>query len=129
MNETPSAKAVLAGKVISGLAGLALLLSAGAKLSQQKGVIDAFTVQFGYPAGTILPIGVVELICVILYAVPRTSILGAILMTGYLGGAVATHVRVGDVWVAPFAIGVLAWFGLFLRDARIRALIPMRSEV
>ncbi len=129
MNVTPLAKAVLTGKLVSGLVGLVLLFSAGAKLSQQKGVIDAFTGQFGYPAGAILPIGVVDLTCLILYCIPRTSVLGAILITGYLGGAVATHVRVSDVWVAPFAIGVLAWFGLFLRDPRIRALIPMRSEV
>ena len=129
MNQTPSAKAVLAGKLVSGLVGLVLLFSAGAKLSQQKGVIEAFTGQFGYPAGTILPIGVVEITCVILYFIPRTSVLGAILTTGYLGGAVATHVRVSDVWVVPFVIGVLAWLGLFLRDARIRALIPLRSEV
>lgn len=129
MNETPSPKAVLAGKIVSGLVGLVLLFSAGAKLSQQKAVIDGFTGQFGYPAGAILPIGVVELTCLILYVIPRTSVLGAILVTGYLGGAVATHVRVGDVWVAPFVIGMLAWLGLFLRDARIRALIPLRSEV
>lgn len=116
---------VLGGRIISGLVGLMMLLSAGAKLSSQPPVLEAFTKQFGYPVGTVTPIGLIEATCVILYAIPQTSVLGAILITGYLGGAVATHVRVGDVWFAPFVLGVLAWLGLFLRDARIRSLIPL----
>lgn len=83
---------------------------------------------FAYPPETMLPIGVVELGCAVLYAVPRTSVLGAILITGYLGGAVATHVRVGEpVWVAPLLLGVLAWLGLYLRDPRLGPLLPLRS--
>ena len=116
---------VLGGRIISGLVGLLMLASAGAKLSSQPVVLEAFTKQFGYPVGTVTPIGLIEAACVILYAIPQTSVLGAILITGYLGGAVATHVRVGDVWFAPFVLGVLAWLGLFLRDARIRSLIPL----
>jgi len=70
--------------------------------------------KFGYPAGTLAVIGVVELACALLYLIPRTSVLGAILVTGYLGGAVATHVRVEDAFAAPIVLGVLAWGGLFL---------------
>ena len=116
---------VLGGRIISGLVGLMMLVSAGAKLSSQPPVLEAFTKQFGYPVGTVTPIGLIEATCVILYAIPQTSVLGAILITGYLGGAVATHVRVSDAWFAPFVLGVLAWLGLFLRDARIRSLIPL----
>ena len=68
----------------------------------------------------------VELLSTLLYVIPQTSVLGAVILTGYLGGAVATHVRVGDVFVAPLGLGVLVWAGLFLRDARIRALLPLR---
>ncbi len=128
MNESPSKKMVLAGRIVSGLVGLMMLMSAGAKLSSQPMVLEAFGKQFGYPAGTVIPIGLIEATCVILYAIPQTSVLGAILITGYLGGAVATHVRVRDPWFAPFVLGVLAWLGLFLRDARIRALIPLLSN-
>ena len=82
-----------------------------------------------YPASSARPIGVVELLCVILYFVPRTSILGAILMTGYLGGAVATHVRGGELAaVAPIVIGVLAWLALYLREPRLRMLVPLRND-
>ena len=116
---------VLGGRIISGLVGLLMLASAGAKLSNQPPVLEAFTKQFGYPVGTVTPIGLIEATCVILYVIPQTSVLGAILITGYLGGAVATHVRVSDAWFAPFVLGVLAWLGLFLRDARIRSLIPL----
>jgi hypothetical protein len=76
----------------------------------------------------LLPIGIVELLCVIVYAVPRTSILGAVLLTGYLGGAIATHVRVGDMFIPPLVLGVLVWGGLYFRSARIRSLLPIRKD-
>jgi len=76
---------------------------------------------------TVAPVlGVTELICALLYAIPQTSVLGAILLTGYMGGAIATHARIGESFVAQVIIGVLIWLGLFLRDARLRALIPLR---
>jgi hypothetical protein len=90
-------------------------------------VVEMMGGKFGYPAGTLIVLGVVELACALLYVMPRTSVLGAILMTGYLGGAVATHVRVGDAFAAPLVLGVIAWGGLFLRDERIRALLPLRK--
>jgi hypothetical protein len=84
---------------------------------------------FGYPPAALLPIGLVELACALVYAVPRTAALGAVLVTGYLGGAIATHVRVSEsVWVAPALLGVLAWLGLYLWDPRVRRLLPVRAD-
>jgi hypothetical protein len=87
-------------------------------------------VQLGYSESIIFPLGLVLLLCTGLYAIPRTSILGAILLTGYPGGAVATHVRVGAPVFSitfPVIIGCLIWLGLFLRDSRLRALVPLRA--
>jgi hypothetical protein len=114
---------------MSTLPVLFMLIDGGMKLVKPRVVVLA-TVQLGYSEGVILPIGVVLLICTLLYVIPRTAVLGAILLTGYLGGAVATHVRVGaGAWpiVFPIILGVLIWGGLFLRDIRLRALIPLRS--
>jgi hypothetical protein len=84
---------------------------------------------YGYPERLLLPICIVEIVCAVLYAIPRTSVLGAILLTGYFGGATATHVRVGDpVFFVPVFLGVLVWGGLYLRDGRLRGLIPLRSQ-
>jgi hypothetical protein len=89
------------------------------------------SIQLGYPEKVVLAIGVVLLVCTLLYVIPQTSILGAILPTGYLGGAIATHVRVGNPLFThvlfPVYVGVMVWRGLFLRDNRLRALIPLRS--
>jgi len=83
---------------------------------------------FGYPPSTLLPVGMVEIACALLYGIPRTSVLGAVLVTGYFGGAVATHVRLlQPAGVGPAVLGALAWIGLFLRDARLRSLLPLRS--
>jgi hypothetical protein len=90
-------------------------------------MVANFIEKFGYQEGLLSPIGITELICVALYAIPRISILGAILLTGYMGGAVATHVRIGEPVVAPLVIGILAWLGLFLRMPAIRALIPWKK--
>jgi hypothetical protein len=84
--------------------------------------------RYGYPERALLPIAIVELTCVILYAIPRTSVLGAILLTGYLGGATATHVRVGEPPIIAIIVGIVVWLGLYLRDQRLRALVPLRSS-
>ena len=84
-------------------------------------------VKYGYPPGVLVPLGVVVLVCVALYLIPRTAVLGAILLTGYLGGAVNTHVRAGEPWFLAAIVGALVWLALYLRDARIRALVPLRS--
>jgi DoxX-like family len=116
------------GRVLSALPVLLLLLSASMKLSHPPVVIETFVGKLGYPANMLPALAVLELFCAVVYAVPRTAVLGAILLTGYLGGAVATHVRVGDVFVVPLLLGVLVWAGLYLRDDRIRALLPLRKS-
>lgn len=118
------------GRIVSGLPALFLLVDGAMKLAKPTAVVEA-TTRLGYPESTIVPIGIVLIICTILYLIPRTAVLGAILLTGYLGGAVATHVRAGEpVFSIVFAIifGVLLWLGLYLNDARLRALIPLRSS-
>lgn len=125
--KTVSKGALWGGRVASALPCLGMVVSAGMKLAAAPQFLEQFQGKFGYPGSTARPIGVVELLCVVIYLVPRTSVLGAVLMTGYLGGAVATHVRVGDPFIAPILFGVLAWLGLFLRDPRIRALLPLRQ--
>jgi len=126
----PLSKSVLwAGRIISGLPILFLLVDGVMKLFKPAPVVAA-TLQLGYPESTIIGIGIVLLACTIVYVIPRTAILGAILLTGYLGGAVATHVRVGAGLFAmlfPVFFGVLLWGGLYLRDRRLQALIPLRS--
>jgi hypothetical protein len=117
------------GRIMSGLPALFLLIDAVGKLLRPAPVVEG-TVQLGYPESVILGLGIVLLICTILYLIPRTAILGAILLTGYLGGAVATHVRVGSPLFShilfPVYVAVLVWGGLFLREERLRALIPLR---
>jgi hypothetical protein len=118
------------GGVMSAVAVLFLLMDAVLKLVKPDIVVRT-TVQLGYPESVILGLGLVLLTCTVLYLIPRTSVLGAILLTGYLGGAVATHVRVGDglfAVVFPVIMGALLWGGLFLRDGRLRDLIPVRSQ-
>jgi hypothetical protein len=99
------------------------------KFVQPPGLAQGFA-HLGYPVSLALGLGIVELACAIIYAIPRTSVLGAILVTGYLGGATATHVRIGDPisnLLTPIVLGVLAWGGLYLRDTPLRALLPLRS--
>jgi hypothetical protein len=103
-----------------------LLFSGTLKLIKPAPVVEEFA-RLGYPESLVLGIGLLELACTAVYVIPRTSILGAILLTAYLGGATATHVRIGDPFFSPIVVGVLVWGGLFLRDDRLRALIPLRS--
>jgi hypothetical protein len=118
------------GRVLSGVAALFLLMDGVMKLPKPDFVVKA-TTDLGYPEGVIVPLGVILLASTVLYLMPRTAVLGAILLTGYLGGAVATHVRVGSPLythtLSPVYFGALLWGGLFLRDARVRALIPFRT--
>ncbi len=115
---------------MSWLPALFLLVDGVMKLFKPAVVVEA-TVKLGYPESIILPLGVVLTVCTIIYLIPRTAVLGAILLTGYLGGAVATHVRVGEGLfpiVFPIIFGVLLWGGLYLRDNRLRMLIPLHQE-
>ena len=116
-----------AGRIISALAGLFLLIDGIMKLVKPPIVVEA-TVKLGYPESVILGLGGVLLACTILYLVPRTAVLGAILLTGYLGGAIATHVRVGDAYfsiIFPLILGAMLWGGLYLRNERLRSLVPV----
>jgi hypothetical protein len=109
------------------LPSLFLLLDGVMKLFKPRFVVEA-TMQLGYQESAILPIGIILVICTALYLIPITSVLGAILLTGYLGGAVATHVHAGQgsfPIIFPFIIGVLIWGGLYFRDHRLRNLIPL----
>jgi DoxX-like family len=119
--------AVWGGWAASVLPSLLLAASAVMKLSHGAPVVASFTGQFGYRESSLVPIAVVELLCTALYLLPRTQVLGAVLLTGYLGGAVATHARVGDNFVPPIVLGVLLWAGLWLRDGRLRELLPLKK--
>jgi len=121
-----STKMLWAGRVLTALPVLMLLFSGIMKLLKPAPLVEEFA-RLGYPESLALGIGIVEIVCTIIYAIPRTSVLGAILLTGYLGGATATHVRIGDPFIGPIVGGVLVWGALFLRDPRLRALLPLRS--
>jgi hypothetical protein len=114
------------GRILTGLVVLFLAWDGVMKRVQPEVVVKG-TVDLGYPPDVILPLGLILLACVILYAIPRTAVLGAILLTGYLGGAVATNLRVGNplfLYVLfPVYVGALAWLGLYLRDARLRRVL------
>jgi DoxX-like family len=117
------------GRIMSALPALFLLVDSVGKLIKPAPVVEG-TVQLGYPESVLLGLGIVLLTCTVLYVIPSTAILGAILLTGYLGGAIATHVRVGSPLFShtlfPVYLAVLVWGGLYLRDERLRALIPLR---
>ena len=125
----PSKRTLLAGRIISGVVTAFMLFDGIFKLPKPAPVVDSFK-KLGYDPNIAIPIGVLALLCAILYAIPRTAVLGAILLTGYLGGAVATHVRVGEGLfpiIFPVMVGGLLWGGLSLRDRRLRELIPWRT--
>jgi hypothetical protein len=123
----PSKIMLWSGRGISGLIVAFLMFDALIKVLKLAPAVEG-TIRLGYPVHVIVPIGLALLVSTVLYAIPRTAILGAILLTGYLGGATATQVRVEDPWlVLPVVLGVLLWAGLCLRDPRLRALIPVRK--
>jgi hypothetical protein len=116
---------------MTGLMMAFLLFDSVSKLLLEQHVVEA-TTKIGYPLDLIRPLGIICLVCTILYAIPRTSILGAILLTGYLGGAIASKVRIEDPLFSSvlfgFYFGILIWGGLYLRDERLRALIPLSRD-
>ena len=123
----PVSKTMLwVGRIMSALPVLLLLSSSVMKLMKPAPVVEGFA-HLGYPASLALALGMIELACAVVYVIPRTSVLGAILLTGYLGGATATHVRIGEPFFMPIVLGVLVWGRLYLRDDRLRALLPLRS--
>ncbi len=124
---TKGSRTVWVGRTLAGLVTVFLLLDAGIHVAVPQPVVDAMS-HLGYPIASARGIGVLELACLLLYLVPATAPVGAVLLTGLLGGAVAAHVRVGDpffeTYVFPVLIGAMIWGGLGLRDARVRALLP-----
>jgi hypothetical protein len=122
-----SRKIIWISYLMSATPVLIMLMAGTMKLFKPAGVVQGFA-HFGYAESVILWIAMAEIGSALLYLIPRTSVLGAILITGFLGGAVATHVRLGEaVFVMPLMLGILAWGGLFLRDQRLRALLPLRA--
>ena len=119
---------IIIGRVLSGIAIAFLTFDSVGKLLRVQPVVEG-TAELGYPVSVIVPLGIVLLSCVLIYAVPRTSVIGALLLTGYLGGAVATHVRVSNPLLShtlfPIYVAVFVWAGLVLRDARLRILLPV----
>jgi hypothetical protein len=124
-----SSKAMLwTGRVMSALPVLTLLMAGSVKVLRLPGVVEGF-VRSGVPERLIIPVGLIELVCVVVYLIPSAAVLGAILVTGLLGGATITTLRIGDpTYPMPVILGMLAWGGLYLRDARLRELIPLRKK-
>jgi len=128
-DQSVSSTHLWAGRIMSGLPALFLLVDGVMKLFKPPVVVQA-TVELGYPESVIFGFGVTLFVSTLLYLIPRTSVLGAILLTGYLGGAVATHVRVGGpLFNVVFAVivGALLWGGLWLRDGQLREMLPLRA--
>lgn len=114
------------GRILSGLVGALLVMSGVMKLAGSPEVAAGFT-HLGFDPGIATTIGALELVCVALYLLPHTAMLGAILLTGYMGGVIVTHLRLGEPVLTAVVIGVVVWLGLYLRDPRLRRLVPLRS--
>jgi len=127
----PSKAASITGWVLTGIFALFMIVDVGIKFLQLP-IVEETMAQLGYPPGLGFPIGIIEGIALVLYLIPRTSVLGAVLFTGVFGGAIATHMRVGSPFLSHtffgIYLGLFAWGGLWLRDLRLRALFPMRSD-
>ena len=127
--ESSAKKRSIAGYVLTGLVAAFLTFDTVMKLLQLAPAVQG-TTELGYPARTVVVIGAIEFVCLVLYLVPRTSVLGALVLTGYLGGAIATHVRVGSPLVShtlfPIYVALMVWGGLYLRESRLRELLPFR---
>ena len=117
---------VWVGRVISVLASLVFALSAFMKLKGGAELTEGMA-HLGLPESLVVPLAMLEISCVVIYLVPATSVLGAILLTGYIGGAICTHLRVGDPYVVQIALGIFVWLGLYFRENRLKGLIPLRT--
>lgn len=122
---TPTSKSTLwIGRILSAIPVLMLLLSGVMKLVHPA-MLDVSVKHLVLPANLVFGIGILEISCTVIYLIPRTAVIGAVLITGYLGGAILTCLRVGDAWIPQIVLGVLVWGGLWLRDVRLRALLPL----
>ena len=122
----PSRRSVIAGRVLTGIVGLLLAMDAGIKLALAKAAVDG-SAQYGFNPQQVFVIGVIAAICLVLYLVPRTAPIGAVLWTGYFGGAILLHFRAGDPLFShilpPIYVSILIWGSLYLRDPRVRAVV------
>lgn len=121
-----SGKAVWTGRVITGIVSLLFLFSAAMKFIGGADVKQGMA-HLGLPEAMTIPLGILELVCTVVYLIPATSVLGAILLAGYIGGAICTHWRVGDPFLPQIAIGLVIWLGIYLREPRLKSLIPLRK--
>lgn len=124
--DTPSRKVVWTGRVISILVSLLFLMSAGMKLKGGPELTQGLG-HLGLPDSMITPLAILELTVIIIYLIPQTAVLGAVLLTGYIGGAICTHWRVGDPFILHILLGLLVWLGLYLREPRLKPLLPIRT--
>ena len=122
-----SGKIVWVGRVISALVSFLFAMSAVMKLRGGPEVVEGMA-HLGLPESLIIPLAILEISCVVIYAIPATAVVGAILLTGYIGGAILTHLRVGDPFFMQIAIGIFIWLGLYLRENRLKGLIPLRTS-
>jgi DoxX-like family len=122
-----SGKIVWVGRVISVLVSLLFLMSAFLKLKDGPEVMKGIA-HLGIPESMIVPLSILEISCVVIYLIPPISVVGAILLTGYIGGAICTHWRVGDPFFLHLVLGILVWLGLYLRENRLKELIPVRKR-
>ena len=128
MSAPPKKWMLWTGRVLSALPVIAMVLSGAMKLSHAPQLVLQWTTKFGYPESELTLIGLLEVACAVIYVIPRTAVLGAVLVTAYFGGAVATHVRISDPSaILVIVLGIFAWAGLYLRDDRVRALLPLRE--
>ena len=121
-----SKKAVWTGRIISGVVVLFMLFNCALGLMKPDFVRAGFA-HLGYPDRLASGVAILMFLCTVIYAIPQTSILGVILLTGYLGGATASHLRIGEPFYLPIVVGVLVWLGVYLREERLRSLVPLRS--
>jgi len=125
--EGASGKIVWTGRVITGVVSLLFFVSAAMKFVGGAEVKEGMA-HLGLPESMIIPLGILEATCTVIYLIPATSVLGAILLAGYMGGAICTHWRVGDPFVGQIAIALVIWLAIYLREPRLKALIPLRKS-
>jgi DoxX-like family len=121
-----SGKIVWAGRIVSALMGLLFLLSAFMKIKGGPEVAEGIR-HLGLPESMLVPLSILEAACAVIYLIPSTAVVGAILLTGYIGGAMCTHWRVGDPFYLHIVLGILVWLALYVREGRLKALIPLRK--
>jgi hypothetical protein len=125
--EGASGKIVWTGRVLTGVVSLLFFFSAAMKFVGGAEVKEGMA-HLGLPESMVIPLGILEAACTVVYLIPATSVLGAILLAGYIGGAICTHWRVGDPFVGQIAIALVIWLAIYLREPRLKALIPLRKS-